>query len=467
MIKRSFRSKLLLFYILSVMFAMIAMIMASNYIFRPMLILDVRDSMIAYSNLIVNNYPDGSANLKRNLDMIDSSHDIQSIIYTKDLRVILNSAEDIYPESYKMQMLADWMQVYSAEKSSNGTFFDEIEENNDNLARAVYICQLGESEYLCMSKVVRSLDQAVNIATNIVTIGALFLIIIVTVLWNALTKPYMLQLKKMSLVTKNMARLNFEEKINYKSEDEIGLLAGSIDDMSDELKKSIEQLHNDIERRKRLIRDISHELKTPITTVSGYTENIQILVPDNPRVQKYCDIMIEECDVINTLVQEMLYMSKLESDTFECNKELFTAEKLRDKILLRTENEFSAENIVVDMQQSEIFADINLIQRALLNYITNAIKHRTDGSVIEVKGYEEGEYYVFSVANEGEEITDSEKELIWDVFYKRDEARTRVGDGHGIGLAIVKRIANLHKGDVDLISADGKNTFYLKIKKQP
>lgn len=118
MIKRSFRSKLLLFYILSVMFAMIAMIMASNYIFRPMLILDVRDSMIAYSNLIVNNYPDGSANLKRNLDMIDSSHDIQSIIYTEDLRVILNSAEDIYPESYKMQMLADWMQVYSAEKSS-------------------------------------------------------------------------------------------------------------------------------------------------------------------------------------------------------------------------------------------------------------------------------------------------------------------------------------------------------------
>ena len=357
------------------------------------------------------------------------------------------------------------MQVYSAEKKSDGTFFDEIEENSDDLDRAVYIAKINENEYLCMSKVVKSIDQAVNISNNIVAVGSLLLVIIVTIMWNAMTKPYMLQLKKMSLVTKNMSKLNFEEKINYKSEDEIGLLAGSIDEMSDELKKSIDTMHNDIERRKRLIRDISHELKTPITTVSGYTENIQILVPDNPRVQKYCEIMIEECDVINTLVQELLYMSKLESDTFECNKEVFSTDRLRDKLLLRTENEFSAENIAIDMQPAEITADINLLKRAVLNYIKNAVKHRTEGSVVEVRGYEEGEYYVFSVTNEGEEISESEKELIWDVFYKRDEARTRVGGGHGIGLAIVKRIADLHSGDVDLVSGDGKNTFYLKIRK--
>lgn len=463
MIKRSFRSKLLMFYVLSVMFAMIVLILASNYIYRPMLILDTRDSMISYSRLITRTYTSGSATLKRTLDMLDSSHDIQSVIYNENMEVILNSAEDIYPESYKMKMLGEWMDLYSAEKRTDGTFFDEVEENTDNLSRAVYICNIGEGEYLCMSKVVKSIDQAVSIATNIVAIGAVLLVIIVTVLWNALTKPYMLQLQKMSVVTKNMARLNFEEKINYKSEDEIGQLAGSIDEMSDELKISIERLQQDIDRRKRLIRDISHELKTPITTVSGYTENIQILVPDNPRVQKYCDIMIEECDVINNLVQEMLYMSKLESDTFECNKVSFPAEKLRDKLLLRTENEFSTEKIVFDIQPADITADITLMKRALLNYITNAVKHRTEGTAVEVKGYQEGEYYVFSVTNEGEEISDREKELIWDVFYKRDEARTRAGTGHGIGLAIVKRIADLHSGEVNLISENGKSTFYLKI----
>ena len=465
MIKKSFRAKLLLIYILSVVFAVIVLILGSNYVYRPFLIIDTRDSMVGYSEFITNNYLKGATNLKRDMDKLDSSHDIQTIIYSNDFEVQYNSAEDIYPESYKLVMLRKWMEIYEENKKADGTYFGEIEDNDDDLERAVYIKKISDDTYLCMSKVVKSIDQAVTISTNIVAVGSLLIVIVITLLWNGLTRPYMLQLKKMSLVTKNMARMNFEEKINYNSEDEIGILAKNIDEMSEELKGSVESLREDIERRKRLIRDISHELKTPVTTVSGYTENIQILVPDNPKVQKYCEIMIEECDVINTLVQEMLYMSKLESDTFECKKEEFSVSHLQKKLMLRTENEFSVENIAFDMYPADITADINLINRALLNYITNAIKHRNPDSVIEVKGYEEGEYYVFSVTNEGQEISEKEKELIWDVFYKCDEARSRSGGGHGIGLAIVKRIADLHSGGVDLISKEGKNTFYLKIKK--
>ena len=465
MIKKSFRAKLLLIYILSIMVGMIALIATSNFIYRPMLIKDTRDSMLAYSQLITNLYKSDSVTLKRTMDMLDSSNDIQTMIYSDDLMIILNSAEDIYPESYRMDLLREWMAVYDENQADDGTYFGEIEENSDNLDRVVYVNKISDDTYMCMSKVVTSIDQAVNIANSIVTIGAIILIVMVTLLWNGLTRPYMLQLKKMSLVTKNMAHMNFDEKINYKSEDEIGVLAKNIDEMSEELKVSVENLRQDIDRRKRLIRDISHELKTPVTTVSGYTETIQILVPDNPRVQKYCEIMMEECDVINTLVQEMLYMSKLESDTFECNKELFSVTELQESLLSRTENEFSTEKFVFDMQPDQITADINLIKRALLNYITNAIKHRTPGSAIEVRGFTDGEYYNFYVANEGQEISEKEKELIWDVFYKCDEARSRSGGGHGIGLAIVKRIADLHQGKVDLISENGKNTFYIKIKK--
>ena len=263
-----------------------------------------------------------------------------------------------------------------------------------------------------------------------------------------------------------MAQLNFDEKINYNSPDEVGLLARSIDEMSDELKTSIEKLRKDVERRQRLIRDISHELKTPVTTVRGYTENIQIMVPDNPRVQRYCDIMLEECDVINDLVQEMLYMSKLEDETFECKKELFTADKLKDRILSKAENEFPGENVIIDMYPAEIYADISLMERAVYNYVTNAIKHKTEGTSVEIKGYIQEGKYVFAVTNEGAEISPEEKEVLWDVFYKRDQSRTRGEGGHGIGLAIVKRIADLHGGEVDLLSENGRNTFYIKIRNE-
>ena len=305
MIKRSFRTKLIMNFIFSVMLVMLTLIAASNFIYRPILIYDTRDSMVGYSVLIAEAYEGGSSTIKKFLNKLDSSHDIMTIIYDSDMGVI-SSSEDIYPGAAELSMLEEWMTVYEEEKKADGTFFKEIEENWDNLSRAVFIKKLDDNTYLCMSKVVRSIDQAVSISTTIVAIGAVFLIIIGTAVWNGLTRPFTSQLKKMSVVTRNMAQLNFDEKINYNSPDEVGLLARSIDEMSDELKTSIEKLRKDVERRQRLIRDISHELKTPVTTVRGYTENIQIMVPDNPRVQRYCDIMLEECDVINNLVQEML-----------------------------------------------------------------------------------------------------------------------------------------------------------------
>lgn len=462
MIKRSLRTKLVLNFVVSVVMVMLTLVAATNFVFRPILIHDIRDSMMNYTTLISEAYDNGSSTISKFLTILDSSHDIETVIYYDDMRIIA-SYEQIYPNSSRITMIKEWMAEYEENKSSDGSYFNEIERNIDNLSRAVYIKELSDGTYLCMSKVVKSIDQIVYIATIGVTIGAVFLIIIGTAIWSALTRSFTSQLKKMSLVTKKMSQLNFDEKINYHSGDEVGLLAESIDEMSDELKISVEKLKKDVERRKRLIRDMSHELKTPITTVSGYTENIQILVPDNPKVQRYCDIMLEECDVINNLVQEMLYMSKLEDETFECKKASFEAVRLKEKILARIENEFSCENISWQLEDGSVYADINLLERAVYNFITNAIKHKEDGTDVEVRGYKDADKYVFAVTNCGDEISPEDQELIWDVFFKRDKSRNRGVSGHGIGLAIVKRIADLHEGEVGLSVGEGKNTFFIKV----
>ena len=463
MIKKSFRAKLVLRFAVSVFLVMVIFFFSLNFIYRPILISDIRNSIESCCNVIYGNLESSHSSIKRNLDMWDSSRDFESVIFDGDFRIINYSGEYVYPESDRMYMLKEWMKEYEEHKKQDGTFFKEIEKNTDKLSRAVYIRELVDGNYICMSKVVSGVDNTVKVTMINASWGAVVLLIIGTVVWYMLTRSFIFQLKKMSRVTKKMSQLDFDEKINYDSPDEVGQLADSIDEMSDELKESIEKLRKDIDRRKRLIRDISHELKTPITTVSGYTETIQMLVPDNPKVQRYCDIMIEECDVINNLVQELLYMSKLESD-IECKMGKFHVDMLKDNILGRMVNEFSGENITVDMYPAEIVADSNLMKRALLNFITNAIKHHEKDSEIQVRGYIEGKHYVFAVTNEGKEITDEQKELIWDVFYKSDEARNRSAGGHGIGLAIVKRIADLHGGEVDLISENGKNTFYIKIR---
>ncbi|MBO7318568.1 MAG: HAMP domain-containing histidine kinase, partial [Clostridia bacterium] len=376
MIRRSFRSKLILNFIFSVFFVMLTLIAATNFIFRPILIYDTRNSMQGFSNAISDAYESGSSTITKLIYKLDSSQDIEIVIYQSDYEIIA-SYEELYPTSSRIGMLKEWMAVYEEDAKADGMFFKEIEENSDNLSRAVYIKQMSDGTYLCMSKVVRSIDQIVDIATVSVAASAVFLILIGVALWYMLTNSFVKQLKKMSVVTKNMAQLNFDEKINYHSSDEVGVLADSIDEMSDELNVSIKKLQKDVERRQRLIRDMSHELKTPITTVRGYTENIQILV-DHPKVQRYCDIMLEECDVINNLVQEMLYMSKLEDETYECKKQPFAIEKLESKILAKSEIEFTDENIIIDMYPADICADYNMIERAVYNYITNAMKHKAE-----------------------------------------------------------------------------------------
>ena len=463
MIKRSFRSKLILHFVLSVVFVMLMLIAATNFIFRPILIHDTRNSMHGISTMISEAYESGSSTISKLIYKFDTMQDIEIVLYDSDYEII-SSYEALYPDSSRITMLKEWMEVYEEKAKSDGSFFDEFEDKSiDFLTRAVYITRMSDGTYMCMSKVVKSIEQFVDIATLSITVGAIFVILVGTAIWYILTNSFIVQLKKMSAVTKNMAQLNFDEKIDYHSADEVGILAESIDEMSDELKRSIEKLRKDVERRQRLIRDISHELKTPVTTVSGYTENIQILVPDNPRVQKYCSIMLEECDIINNLVQELLYMSKIEDEAFECNKEIFPVEKLKNKILSKIENEFTGESVQFNLCDADISADINLMERAVYNYITNAIKHKPEGSRVVVKGYQEDDGYVFAVTNKGTQISAEEKESIWDVFYKRDQARTRSDGGHGIGLAIVKRIADLHGGKVDLISENGENTFFIKV----
>lgn len=460
--RKSFRLKVILAFTVSILLCVAVLIMGYRSMLRPIFIYDTKNSMENYARLVIDAYTSGSVTTGRTMNMIDSSHDIQSVILTENCEVLVNSGEDIYPSSYKVTQLRQWLEIYNEKKNGDNIYRGEIVDSTDNLARVVYIEPIGDGSFICMSKVVRGIDQEVRIATYVIAGMGIIIIAIGALIWSVLTKPFTKQMEKMSEVTKRMSLLRFDEKINYKGKDEIGLLANSIDEMSEELKKSIDKLQKDVERRKRLIRDISHELKTPVTTIMGYTESIQIVAADNERVNRYCTIMLEECDVIQSLLSEMLYMSKLEDEGYECRMEVIDTKELERKLVMRIENEFGDANINIEFEKTIICANETLVERAVFNYISNAVKYRYSDTAITVKGYCENSAYVFSVSNFGNEISQEDRELMWDVFYKTDKSRTRSAKGHGIGLTMVKQIAQLHGGEVGIESEKSVNTFYIK-----
>lgn len=460
--KKSFRLKVILAFTLGIVLCVVFLILGYRTMLRPIFIYDTQNSMKSYCELIADAYSSGSETVGRTLNMLDSSHDIQTFVVTSDCEVLVNSGEDIYPSSYKMTQLKHWLAIYDENKNADNIYTGEIADETDNLARVVYIKQIDQKSFVLMSKVVRGIDQEVRVATYVIAGMGIIIIAMGALIWSVLTKPFTKQMKKMSEVTNKMSQLCFDEKINYKSRDEIGILAKSIDDMSDELKISIDKLQRDVERRKRLIRDISHELKTPVTTIMGYTESIQIVAGDNERVDRYCNIMLEECDVIQSLLSELLYMSKIEDEGYECRMEVIDTKELEEKLRLRIKNEFDNSDISIDFEKTIICANETLTLRAVFNYISNAVKYRYPGTKITVKGYCENSAYVFSVSNFGNEISSEDRELMWDVFYKTDKSRTRSVKGHGIGLTMVKQIAELHGGEVKIDSENSLNTFYIK-----
>ncbi len=460
--KRSLRFKVTVSFLGAVMLLIFLIVTFSVIFLRPILIRDSAETIQNYGELISDVYVGGSDTVRKTMTMIDSSHDIQTVILSEDMEVV-DAYTEIYPNSMKLTLVKSWLEDYLAAPETDEPYCIEIKDKTDDLNRIIYICPIPTGEYLVMSKVIKGIDQVVDIALLIIAAESILVGIIGVIMCIILTRPYITQMEKMSRITRKMALLEFDEKIGYKSNDEVGVLASSIDDMSDKLRMSIERLQMDVDRRKRLIRDISHELKTPVTTIRGYTENIQIMTQDNPRIQRYCGIMVEECEVIDELVSEMLYMSKLESDGYSCEEELLDFTLLEARLKQRIENECAEGQVTIDFDGTDVYANQVLTERAVLNYILNAVKHCTPDTHITVRGYAKGKSFIFSVENFGEELSEKDRELIWDVFYKIDKARTRSDKGHGIGLAIVRQIATLHKGKTYVESGNGKNTFYLEL----
>ena len=460
--KKSFRTKVIAVFLVSVLVCMLFLDLLCGIFLKQIFIFDSKNAMTSYAEQIETDMKNGSRNITDILRELNDSYGITASAVDSEANVFFSYRHFIDDEikaSYKR-----WMASYlgSVAAGKDEDFFINSKSEDDTVERLVYVTRTEQGVFVIMSAEIKGIDQDVRVITNLLLAMTVLISAIGTVVWGYASRPFTTQVEKMSRITGKMAKLNFEEKINYDSPDEIGMLAKSIDSMSDELKESIENLKEDLEKRKCTIRDLAHEIKTPITTIRGYTENIQYFCEENEKVQKYCNIMLDECDEVTELINEMLTVSLLESDEYIKQSQKINTSRLAHELLIRIGNEFADEKIEVNMESAELFCNADLIERALLNFVSNAVKYGEKNTEILLEGVIQKDRYVFSVANCGAEITEEDKRKIWEAFYKSDKSRRR-GEGHGLGLSIVSRIAKTHGGDVDIQSEDGKNIFIMWI----
>ena len=190
------------------------------------------------------------------------------------------------------------------------------------------------------------------------------------------------------------------------------------------------------------------------------------VVEDKEKTKKYCNVISEECDRMDRMVQELLKLSAMETGTFQLKISQFAIDEVIQNIIDRFDPVFAEKNITVDVNyRKDLFISANqeLMERAVNNYITNAINHVEGMKQIKVTAEEKSNRIRISVFNTGKHIPDDDLGNIWDVFYKVDKARTRGYGGHGLGLWIVKLIAELHGGIVGVENVNDEVMFFVEI----
>lgn len=287
---------------------------------------------------------------------------------------------------------------------------------------------------------------------------ALFVLIFVSwCLSTIITYP----ISKIQQSALKIANNDFSEEIKMKSKDELGSLAESINVMRIQLKQTIEQLNQEIEHvkelellRKDFVNQFTHEMKTPLGIINGYSELIEE-AENEEEVKKYLDVINRETSRVNQLIQSMLKLSRLEAGKVELIKEKIDLEDLVTEIIDEYEILLMKKNIKVsiDTQNVMINGDMKQLKIVIQNFLSNAIRHVNENGSIIIR-INQG----LSIFNEGENIKEGQIEKIWYTFVTHHQ------EGSGLGLAICKSILELHGYQYGVVNQENGVEFYFHVK---
>ena len=252
--------------------------------------------------------------------------------------------------------------------------------------------------------------------------------------------------------------LNARVKIYDSYSEEVEELALAFNNMASLLERSEYQ-------RQEFVANVSHELKTPMTTISGYVDGIlDGTIPDNRR-RHYLQVVSDETKRLSRLVRSMLDISRLQDQGGipEDKKMHFDLEECAGQMLITFEQKIMSKklNVDVDMPPHPVYtiANQDYVSQVIYNLLDNAVKFCPDGGTLGLKIREGGNKAYISVSNDGETIPPEELPLVFDRFHKLDKSRTQNRDGWGLGLYIVKTIVCSHGENISVNSRDGKTEF--------
>lgn len=338
-----------------------------------------------------------------------------------------------------------------------GNFYDTFEEEMLSVAAPITYNFRTRGYVLIhtpLSSIEHERDQLLNITYLTVLLVFLLSLLVLAVFTFTVYRPLM----KITEAARQYAEGNFNYTVEIYEEDEIGQLSDTLNFMAQELRESDEY-------QKKFVANISHDFRSPLTSIKGYLEAILDGTIPPEMQEKYLNTVLMETERLNKLTSGLLALNSFDTKRNRLDITNFDINGVIKNTIASFEGQCRERRITIellfDAKQQYVAADMGKIQQVMYNLLDNAIKFSPNGSVITIETTLRHEKVFISVKDEGIGIPKDSMKKIWERFYKTDASRGKDKRGTGLGLSIVKEIITSHGEHINAISTEGVGTEFI------
>ncbi|MCT0051916.1 sensor histidine kinase [Lactococcus lactis RTB018] len=311
------------------------------------------------------------------------------------------------------------------------------------------------SVYMFLST--RPIQKMVFNFTGIFAVLAVITLIVTAFSIFYITRTVTRPLLKIKLGTDKIAQGDLSIQLNVNTEDELGELAKSIEDLAEKL---------DFMKRERneFLSSVAHELRTPLTFIKGYADIAHRSSTSPEDSARYLSIIREESQRLTQLMEELMNLAQLEENEFKIEKNQVLIQELTSEVVSKVSGVFGEKKIKFLVSgEGKFYANIDFtrIEQVLVNLLMNSYKYSAEGSDIKLTVIPKKENFKIVIADKGEGIPEQDLPYIFERFYRVDKSRTRTTGGVGLGLAIVQDIVKKHNGKIIVESIQNQGTTFI------
>lgn len=397
-----------------------------------------------------------TSDIHMQLGGIGSQLDAAVWFVDKDGEILSSSQTDIYPTS--PSRIEDFNPAeIGGDQYLIGTYHDYFDEDVITVIAPV-VYGYSPSGYLLIHKYESGIDDLQGILMQAAYISLIVIYLLSFIILLGFRFFVYEPLSRITVAARQYASGNLDYEIPVNSEDEMGYLSASLNYMSSQLKDMKDY-------QKKFVANVSHDFRSPLTSIKGYVEAMTDGTIPPELHEKYLKIILFETERLTDLTRDLLSLNEFDTKNLLLNKEPFDIHEMIKNVAASFEGTCTQKKITIELllatKHLYVVADKRKIQQVLYNLLDNAIKFSDAESTITIETTDRGDKVYTSVKDYGIGIPRNALPKIWERFYKSDLSRGKDKKGTGLGLAIVKEIIQAHAENINVVSTEGVGTEFI------